>query len=270
MRPPAWCPAAPLVTNRSRSRPFFLVAALHVRLYDSDPAKLTVDDLLHWLAWHRYGGVEKVFVYDAHLRESERFGGEPRIRAAARSGFLEYVDWGAVARRNVRADGSLAGKHVAAVRARRAGRSRPPCARRPRPRARGARASRAPSRPRARAATPPGRSRRRRRPGARRRRSGGRRRPPWIRRPRRRGPRHRRSPCSRRGPSSRATPPTGRRPRPRSRGAGRRAGSATGRGSAGRRRRGGRRARTSRARRRSARAARNCGAPSRPRTRSPP
>ena len=115
MRPPAWCPAAPLVTNRSRSRPFFLVAALHVRLYDSDPAKLTVDDLLHWLAWHRYAGVEKVFVYDAHLRESERFGGEPRIRAAARSGFLEYVDWGAVARRNVRADGSLAGKHVAAV-----------------------------------------------------------------------------------------------------------------------------------------------------------
>ena len=115
VRRPGFCADAPLVANRSRARPFFLVAALHLRLYADDPAGLTIVDFMHWLTWHRFAGVERVFVFDAHVKESERFGSHAAVRGAVDSGFLTYVDWGDVAKRNVRDDGSLRARHVAAV-----------------------------------------------------------------------------------------------------------------------------------------------------------
>lgn len=111
-----YCVAAPVVRNTSTQKDFFLVAALHVRLFADDPARLTADDLVHWLTFHRYAGVDRVWVYDCAIVDGERFGDVPAIAAARESGFLEYVDWGGVARANVDGEtGRRRRKHILAV-----------------------------------------------------------------------------------------------------------------------------------------------------------
>lgn len=114
----SWCLEAPVVPLENVSRSggrFFLGAALHVRLYAGDPSGLTLTDLAHWLTYHRYAGVDRVWVYDAYVDPTEKFGDAPALKGAMDSGFLEYVDWGRVARGNVRDDGSLKAKHIVAV-----------------------------------------------------------------------------------------------------------------------------------------------------------
>ena len=75
---------------------YFLSAVLVVRIYAYDPARLTTRDMIQWLQYLSYAGIEHVFVYDAYLfkNESQR---EP-LRCFIEGGFVTYVDWSHKAR----------------------------------------------------------------------------------------------------------------------------------------------------------------------------
>eukprot|EP00978_Attheya_sp_CCMP212_P013469 scaffold33859_cov60-Attheya_sp.AAC.5 len=91
-RPP-WCLDIPKVD----SGPHFLGMILHVRIYAYDKPKLSHLDLAHWLTYHRYAGVEKVYLFDTYLNESEKLTNNAHIRASIQSGFVHYTDFHDVA-----------------------------------------------------------------------------------------------------------------------------------------------------------------------------
>ena len=71
--------------------PYYVVAVLLVRIYYIDPAKLTTREMLQWLQYLRYAGVEHVYVYDAyvHKNESQVKALEPFLD----NGYVTYIDW---------------------------------------------------------------------------------------------------------------------------------------------------------------------------------
>ncbi len=79
------------LTQQSPKPPFYLTAVLLVRIYESDKANLTSREMLQWLEYLRYAGVEHVYVYDAwvHHEESQ----EPVLSTLINKGFVTYIDW---------------------------------------------------------------------------------------------------------------------------------------------------------------------------------
>ena len=75
----------------SAKTPYYVVAVLLVRIYYIDPAGLTTREMLQWLQYLRYAGVEHVYVYDAY-----RFKNESQVKALEPfldSGYVTYIDW---------------------------------------------------------------------------------------------------------------------------------------------------------------------------------
>ena len=75
----------------STTSPYFLTAVLLVRIYYTDLAGLTSREMLQWLHYLKYAGVEHLYVYDAYV-----FGNESQSRILApyvQEGYVTYVDW---------------------------------------------------------------------------------------------------------------------------------------------------------------------------------
>lgn len=71
--------------------PYFLTAVLLVRIYYTDLAGLSSREMLQWLHYLKYIGVEHLYVYDAYVLRNES-----QSRALApyvQEGFVTYVDW---------------------------------------------------------------------------------------------------------------------------------------------------------------------------------
>lgn len=71
--------------------PYFLTVVLLVRIYYVDPAKLTTREMLQWLAYLRYAGVEHVYVYDAYIHKNE--SQVTALKPFLDNGYVTYVDW---------------------------------------------------------------------------------------------------------------------------------------------------------------------------------
>lgn len=71
--------------------PYFLTAVLLVRIYIKDRAQLSSREMLQWLMYLRYAGVEHVYVYDAYVftNESQRDALTPLIDEE----YVTYIDW---------------------------------------------------------------------------------------------------------------------------------------------------------------------------------
>ena len=71
--------------------PYFLTAVLLVRIYEYDKAQLTSKEMVQWLQYLRYAGVEHVYVYDAwvHGNESQK----QLLSVFIKEGFVTYIDW---------------------------------------------------------------------------------------------------------------------------------------------------------------------------------
>lgn len=82
----AWCRR-----GNALKPPYFLTAVLLVRIYRHDLAKLSSREMIQWLAYLRYAGVQHVYIYDAYVTpdESQRDVIEPFVQ----SGFATYIDW---------------------------------------------------------------------------------------------------------------------------------------------------------------------------------
>ena len=81
-----WCQL-----ERKTKPPYFLTAVLLVRIYDTDKAKLTSEEMLQWLMYLRYAGVEHVYIYDAYVftNESQR----NVLRFFIDEDYVTYIDW---------------------------------------------------------------------------------------------------------------------------------------------------------------------------------
>ena len=82
----AWCHR-----GRKMKPPYFLTAVLLVRIYVKDKAQLSSREMLQWLLYLRYAGVEHVYVYDAYVfaNESQRDALGPLIDEE----YVTYIDW---------------------------------------------------------------------------------------------------------------------------------------------------------------------------------
>ncbi|XP_022108627.1 uncharacterized protein LOC110988940 [Acanthaster planci] len=99
-RYPAWCSGRTGVKSNS-DRPagrhdttgpkYFLTAVLLVRIYAYDLAKLTTREMMQWLQYLSYAGVEHVYVYDAYLFRNE--SQKEQLKCFIENGYVTYVDW---------------------------------------------------------------------------------------------------------------------------------------------------------------------------------
>ena len=81
----SWCNKA----NTAGS--YFLSAVLLVRIYSSDLAKLSTRELMQWLYYLKYAGLEHVYVYDAYVFNNE--SQKNALGFLIKEGFVTYVDW---------------------------------------------------------------------------------------------------------------------------------------------------------------------------------
>ena len=75
--------------------PYFLTAILKVRIYFTDKAKLSSREMIQWLQYLRYAGVEHVYVYDAYVHRNE--SQKSVLRPFIESGYVTYTNWSAYA-----------------------------------------------------------------------------------------------------------------------------------------------------------------------------
>ena len=83
---PSFCLETP-----APSAPYFLALHVYVRLYAKDDAELGIKELLHWLTYQRYAGVEHVYLYDCYLSEEEKL--DKALASAIQSNYVTYMDW---------------------------------------------------------------------------------------------------------------------------------------------------------------------------------
>ena len=109
-----WCSGRSPPFNRHRSRKesssdrsqkqssvnkFFLSAVLVVRIYASDTNRLTVSELVQWLQYLSWAGVDHVYLYDSYHDKSE--SQRENLRCFIRNGFVSYIDWSHRVKRNI-------------------------------------------------------------------------------------------------------------------------------------------------------------------------
>ena len=70
---------------------FYLTAVLFVRIYEHDKANLTTRDLLQWIRYYLYIGVEHIYIYDSYVIERE--GQMEDLTEYIKSGIITYLDW---------------------------------------------------------------------------------------------------------------------------------------------------------------------------------
>ncbi|XP_033641611.1 uncharacterized protein LOC117301692 [Asterias rubens] len=98
---PFWCsgvssthgslPPGTVVSANNSDGVYFLTAVLLVRIYEYDKAQLTTREMLQWLQYLAYAGVEHVYVYDAYLYKNE--SQNVSLNCFIKNGFVTYVDW---------------------------------------------------------------------------------------------------------------------------------------------------------------------------------
>lgn len=71
--------------------PYLLTAVLLVRIYVTDKAQPSSREMLQWLVYMRYAGVEHVYIYDAYVlpNETQRKVLAPLID----EGYVTYINW---------------------------------------------------------------------------------------------------------------------------------------------------------------------------------
>ncbi len=71
--------------------PYKLVAFILVRLYKKDKQKWTSVELVQWIQYLRWAGVEKMFFHDNYSNPEERM--QALLQPLIDEGFLVYTDW---------------------------------------------------------------------------------------------------------------------------------------------------------------------------------
>lgn len=87
---PEWCPdqtAAPANTTR----PHLLASCVYTRIYANDLSAISKLDVLHWMTYYRYAGVQHIYIYDCWCKPGEQL--RDWLQPAIDAGFVTYNDW---------------------------------------------------------------------------------------------------------------------------------------------------------------------------------
>ena len=84
------CPSE-CICSKKNDGPFYLVGFINVRLYPKDKQKWTTVELVQWLQYMRWAGVEKMIVYDNYNEPEERQLNA--LKPFIDCGFVEWIDW---------------------------------------------------------------------------------------------------------------------------------------------------------------------------------
>ena len=85
----SWC-----MTGNGKSH-YFLTAVLLVRIYKEDLPQLSTREMMQWLTYLRYAGVEHVYIYDAyHMTEESQSNA---LDFLVKEGYVTYIDWSSYA-----------------------------------------------------------------------------------------------------------------------------------------------------------------------------
>lgn len=77
--------------SRAPKAPYFLTVVMNVRIYEKDKANLTSKELLAWILYLRYIGVEHVYLYDVWLYQNE--SQLSTLQMFLDEGYITYTDW---------------------------------------------------------------------------------------------------------------------------------------------------------------------------------
>jgi len=89
---PEYCIDQPAVQyDQQTGQVHTLVSHLFIRVYETDKSQISRTDLLHWLTYYRYSGVQHVYLYDCWSLSGESL--EITLLPSIQSGFVTYVDW---------------------------------------------------------------------------------------------------------------------------------------------------------------------------------
>lgn len=89
---PEFCPR-----NVHRSRPRPIVAALKVRIYDADAARISAHELIQWIQFHRLAGIDRIYLCDSFDSRHPHEAVLPYIWPLVRAGVIEYYNFSSFA-----------------------------------------------------------------------------------------------------------------------------------------------------------------------------
>ncbi|KJE96282.1 hypothetical protein CAOG_06625 [Capsaspora owczarzaki ATCC 30864] len=88
-----WCSMERRAYPPPAAQPYFLTGVLLMRIYDEDKADLTFKEMLQWIAYMQYAGVEHIYVYDAYFQSMPHEKQEARLKPYIDGGYITYYDW---------------------------------------------------------------------------------------------------------------------------------------------------------------------------------
>jgi hypothetical protein len=85
------CPSECLFERPDEKKKLGLIGFLSVRIFPEDKALFRTQELVQWLQYMRFSGVEKMIIWDSHTKaaESQQAALQPLIEA----GFVQWIDW---------------------------------------------------------------------------------------------------------------------------------------------------------------------------------
>ena len=83
--------AKPSDSQVTRNDTYFLTAVVMTRIYANDINNFTSNELIQWLQFMSYAGVEHVYLYDAYFYQNE--SQREAVNCFVKSGFVSYIDW---------------------------------------------------------------------------------------------------------------------------------------------------------------------------------
>ena len=92
---PPYCVHLPSKTISAEYPKYRLVASFYVRIHPNDLSQLSKEDLLHFLTFLKYAGVEHVYLHDNWLVEEENLVSflQENVRLGQPDSFVTYNDW---------------------------------------------------------------------------------------------------------------------------------------------------------------------------------
>lgn len=92
---PSYCVHVPSKKISKENPRFKLVSSFYVRIYGNDLSELSREDLLQFLTFLKYAGVEHVYIHDNWLKEDEKIFSflQENARLGQEDSFVTWNDW---------------------------------------------------------------------------------------------------------------------------------------------------------------------------------
>ena len=87
---PDWCPDQ-IAAPANATQPHLLASCVYTRIYANDLSAISKLDVLHWMTYYRYAGVQHIYIYDCWRKPGEQL--RDWLQPAIDSGFVTYNDW---------------------------------------------------------------------------------------------------------------------------------------------------------------------------------